>query len=239
MMMNNQMLKEIAVKCMKDAAAASSGAFLLAGVNQDVTGMGDGATLVWRGADGKWKMRRLPMVNGDATMEDGVVIIGDEDLYEDEPDGNEAEEEKAEAADCRVEYSCSGVSVRFFAHVNRTCDGLRILEDFVTMERQDGTREIPVIYWNTGKAPVKTDGHAVRPGSYFISLPNDKNRVARRALKREQDECLTALVKRISEKQLQERLQMVQDQIQEMEPEWTPAQCRKAAGMFLHRERNT
>lgn len=72
-------------------------------------------------------------------------------------------------------------------------DGLRIKEDFVSMEQGDSRRE----------------------------------------LKKEQDECLNALIKRYSDEQAQAVFQAVKEQIMEWEPDWTEEQVHKAAEMFL------
>lgn len=235
--MNKQMLKEMALKCKRTGEIASAGAFLLVGIDREAVGMGDCSALTWAGENGKWKMCFLNMVNCEATAEEYVDIITADDLYDDEDnDDFEDFEEQGEAADCRVEYYGRGASVCFHAHANRTNDGLHIKEDFVSMDQGGGSREIPIVYWNTGRSPVKADGVQILPGAYRISLPNDSARVKRRELKREQDEYLEAFIKRCSEEQVRTELDAVTEQIMVLKPDWTEAQARVAAKMFLEQE---
>lgn len=234
--MDKQMLKEMALKCKKKGKIASAGAFLLVGVDRETVGMGDGGALVRAGRDSKWKMRVLNMFNCDGTDEDGIDVIADDDLYGDEPDEDELWEEQKEAADCQLTYFGQGANVRFHAHENRTRDGLRIKEDLVSVDQGSGSREIPIVYWNTGRSPVKVDGAQILPGECRISLPGDSARVERRELKREQDEYLAAFVKRCSEEQVQAELDAVTEQIMELKPDWTEAQAHIAAKMYLNQE---
>lgn len=232
--MDKQMMKNMAAKCAKKPVLSKARAFLLVGVNWAATGMGDGGALVWESDTGKWTMRFLRMVNRSATAEEGVDIIGPEDLYDDDPDEDQfVEEETEEAADCAIMYDGPGFEVRFHAHVNRTGDGLRIKEDFVSMEQGGSRRELPVVYWNSGRYPIKTDGTKIPPNGHCISLPGEPARQARRKLKKEQDECLNALIKRYSDEQAQAVFQAVKEQIMEWEPDWTEEQVHKAAEMFL------
>lgn len=236
--MDKQMMKKIAARCAKEPGITEAQAFLLVGVNWAATGMGDGGALVWESDTGKWTMRFLRMVNRSATAEEGVDIIGLDDLYDDPDDDQFAEEETEEAADCGITYSGSGFDVRFHAHVNRTGDGLRVKEDFVSMEQGNSRRELPVVYWNSGHYPVKADGAKIPPGGCRVSLPGDSARQARRELKQEQDECLNALIKQCSEEQAQAALQAVKEKIMEWEPDWSEAQAHKAAEMFLAQNGN-
>lgn len=238
--MDVQMSKKVAVKCKRMPEIAAAGAFLLVGVDREAIGMGDGGVLVLAGQDGKWKMRVLNMFNCDGTDEDDLDVIADDDLYGDEPDGDELWEEQKEAADCQLTYFGQGANMRFHAHENRTGDGLRIKEDFVSVDQGDGEREIPIVYWNTGRSPVKVDGAQILPGGCRVSLPGDAARVKRRELKREQDEYLAAWIKRCSEEQVQTpkeqaqtELDAVTEQIMELKPDWTEEQARIAARMFL------
>ena len=100
------------------------GAFLMVGIDGEAVGMGDGGALVQVGRDGKWKLRILTMYNYGGTDEDGIDVITDDDLYEDEPDEDEFQEEQREAADCQLTYFGQGAHIRFHAHENRTGDGL-------------------------------------------------------------------------------------------------------------------
>lgn len=231
--MDKQRLKRMAVKCKRKAEIADAGAFLLVGIDREAIGMGDGSALAWAGEGGKWKMRFLDTIDRDTTAEEIVDIITDDDLYDDEPGEEDLLEEQEEAADCRVAYSQHGASVHFHAHVNRTNDGLRIREDFVSMDQGDGPREIPIVYWNTGRRPVKADGIQILPGDCRVSLPSDSARVKRRELKREQDECLAAQIERYSKEQVQAKMDAVTVKIMEWRPDWTEGQARKAAEMFL------
>lgn len=232
--MNEQLLKELVVKCKRRAEIAKAGAFLLVGIDREAIGMGDGAALAWKGAEGKWKMRFLNVVNRDTTVGDTEDIITDDDLYGDEPDEDEFMEEDAEeAADCQIWYSAHGADVRFHAHVNRTNDGLRIKEDFVSQDRGDGPRELPIVYWNTGGDPVKADGKRIPPNDCLVSLPTDPARIKRMEQHLEGQRYLNAFVIKCSEEQAEAELQEVQEQIMELKPDWTEAQARKAAEMFL------
>lgn len=231
--MNEQVLEKMAAKCGCKPKIADAGAFLLVGVDRDAIGMGDGAALVRVGEDGKWKPSVLRM---DCTPEETVDVIPNDDLYDDEPDGNEFLEEQEKAADCQIEYFGQSASVCFHAHVNRTNDGLRIKEDFVSVAWGDSSREIPIVYWNTGHRPIKADGTRILPGGCHVVLPGDLTRVKRRALKQEQDECLAALIQRCSEEQAQATLEAVTAQIMEWKPDWTEEQARIAARMFLNQE---
>ncbi|MBD5083790.1 MAG: hypothetical protein HDT33_01655 [Clostridiales bacterium] len=238
--MDVQMLKKMAAKCKRKPEIASAGAFLLVGVDRDAIGMGDGGALIRAGQDSKWKVCVLNMFNCDGT-DDDIDVIVDDDLYDDEPDEDELWEEQKEAADCQLTYFGQGANVRFHAHENRTGDGLRIKEDFASVDRGDGEREIPIVYWNTGRSPVKVDGAQISPGECRISFPDDASRVRRRALKQEQDKCLTDWVKRYSEEQKQAELDAVTEQIMELKPDWTEEQAHIAARMFLNQKygRNT
>lgn len=60
----------------------------------------------------------------------------------------------------------------------------------------------------------------------------------RRALKQEQDKCLTAWVKRYSEEQKQAELDAVTEQIMELKPDWTEEQARIAARMSLDQKQS-
>lgn len=239
--MDVQMLKKMAAKCKRKLEIASAGAFLLVWVDREAIGMGDGGALVRAVQDSKWKMCVLNMFNCDGTDDDGIDVIADDDLYDDEPDEDELWEEQKEAADCQLTYFGQGANVRFHAHENRTGDGLRIKEDFVSVDQGDGEREIPIVYWNTGRSPVKVDGMQILPGECRVSLPNDPSRVQRRALKQEQDEYLTAWVKRYSEEQKQAELDSVTEQILQLKPDWTEEQARVAARAYLDQKygRNT
>lgn len=233
--MNKQMLKEMALKCKRKGEIASAGAFLLMGIDRDAVGMGDGAALTWVGENSKWKMCFLNMINREAAAGDGEDIIADDDLYDDEDKG-EFEEEQEKAADFQIDYYGRGANVRFHAHENRTGDGLHIKEDFVSMAQGDGSREIPIVYWNTGRNPIKVDGVQILPGDCRTSLPGDSARVKRRELKRGQDECLAAFIKQCSEELLQAELDAVTEQIMELKPDWTEEQARIAARMFLDQQ---
>lgn len=234
--MDEQMLKELVVKSKRRPEIAKAGAFLLVGIDREATGMGSGAALVWRGAEGKWKIRPLNVVNRDAT-EDTEDIIGDEDLYDDEPEEDEFEEDGEEAADCQISCFAHGADIRFHAHVNRTEDGLRIKEDFVSMNQGGGPREIPVVYWNTGGDPVKADGKRILPNDCLVSLPTDPARVKRMEQHLESQRYLDAFVIKCSKEQAEAELQDVQEQIMELKPDWTEAQARKAAEAFLRQKR--
>ena len=232
--MNKELMKKVVAKCVKEPAISKVKAFLLVEVNREAVGMGGSGALVCERDTGGWKVRFLRMVNRSAADEDGVDIIGLEDLYDDDPDEDQfAEEETEEAADCGITYSGSGFDVRFHAHVNRTGDGLRIKEDFVSMEQGNNRWELPVAYWNSGSQPIKVDGVKLLPGSCRVSPPDDPARQARKELKREQDECLTAMIKRYSEEQAQPLLRAVKEKIMEWKPDWTEEQAHKAAKMFL------
>lgn len=239
--MDVQMLKKMAAKCKRKPEIAEVGAFLMVGVDGETVGMGDGGALVQADRDGKWRLRVLTMYNCDGTDDDGIDVIADDDLYSDEPDEDEFWEEQKEAADCQLTYFGRGANVRFHAHENRTGDGLRIKEDFVSVDQGDGEREIPIVYWNTGRSTVKVDGAHLLPGECRISLPNDPSRVQRRALKQEQDEYLTAWVKRYSEEQEQAELDSVTEQILQLKPDWAEEQARVVARAYLDQKygRNT
>lgn len=227
------MLKKMAAKCKREPEIAEAGAFLLVGVNREAVGMGDGGALVRAGQDGKWKMCVLNMFNCGGTDGDDVDVIVDDDLYGDETEEDELWEEQKEAADCQLTYFGQGANVRFHAHENRTSDGLHIKEDFASVAQGDGEREIPIVYWNTGRSSVKVDGAQILPGECRISLPGDSARVRRRALKQEQDKCLTDWIKRYSEEQRQAELDAVTEQIMELKPDWTEEQAGIAARMYL------
>ena len=237
--MDKQMMRKMAAKCAKEPALSNAKAFLLVGIDRNAIGMGDGGALLWESDTGKWTMRFLRMVSRSAADDEGVDIIGPDDLYDYDSDEDQfAEEETEEAADCGITYSGFGFDVRFHAHVNRTGDGLRVKEDLVSMEQGDSRRELPIVYWNSGRYPVKTDGTKVPPGGHRVSLPGDPARQARKELKREQDECLNAMIKRYSEEQTQPLLLAVKEKIMEWKPDWTEAQAHKAAKMFLAQDGN-
>lgn len=232
--MNKELMKKIVAKCVKEPAISKVKAFLLVEVNREAVGMGGSGALVWERDTGAWKVRLLRMVNRSAADEEGVDIIGLEDLYDDDPDEDQfAEEETEEAADFVITSPDSGTDVHFHAHVNRTGDGLRIKEDFASMEQGNNRRELPVVYWNSGSQPIKVDGVKLLPGSCRVSPPNGPARLARKKLKQEQDECLTAILKQHSAEQAQAVFQAVKEKVMEWEPDWTEEQVHKAAEMFL------
>ena len=232
--MNKELMKKIVAKCVKEPTISKAKAFLLVEVNREAVGMGGSGALVWKCDTGGWKARFLRMVNRSAADEEGLDIIGLEDFYDDDPAEDQlTEDETEEAADCGITYSGSGFDVCFHAHVNRTGDGLRVKEDFVSVEQGNNRRELPVVYWNSGSQPIKADGTKLLPGSCRVSLPGDPARLARKKLKQEQDECLIAMLKQHSAEQARAVFQEVKEKIMEWKPDWTEAQAHKAAEMFL------
>ena len=59
--MDEQTLKGLVVKCKRRPEIAKAGAFLLVGIDREAIGMGSGAALAWKGAEGKWKMHFLEL----------------------------------------------------------------------------------------------------------------------------------------------------------------------------------
>lgn len=56
-------------------------------------------------------------------------------------------------------------------HANRTMDGILLDEDFFNF---------PLVCWNTGSLPIKSDGKKIPVGAYLILSPNDPKRKKRR-----------------------------------------------------------